>query len=112
MKDKIKIIDAICERHPAYGVDKGWSEYTGGMKDSGQWFFRKMLDCNISELKVFLENIIKEENKPETPLTEQEKIDNKIIFNDEYGGFINKTTLENLKKFHNDIEFNMILGKK
>lgn len=54
--DKIALIDKICELHPSYGTDRGWSEYTGGMKDAGSWYFRKMLDVPVSELKVFLEN--------------------------------------------------------
>lgn len=67
MQDKIKLIDEICTRHPAYGVDKGWSEYTGGMKDTGEWFFRKMLDVPQKELQDFLNIIIEEENKPRQP---------------------------------------------
>ena len=64
MEEKIKIIDEIVKRHPSYGVEKGWSEYTGGMKDSGDWYFREMLDIPINELKEFLNYIINEENRP------------------------------------------------
>lgn len=52
-EDKIALIDKICKLHPSLGVDKGWSEYTGGMKDSGEWYFRRMLDVPISELGGF-----------------------------------------------------------
>jgi hypothetical protein len=79
MENKIKIIDAICTRHPAYGVEKGWSEYVGGMHDTGQWFFRKMLDFPESELQAFLDDIITQENKHPKILTEQENIDQKTI---------------------------------
>ena len=64
MKKKIKIIDAICERHPSLGIERGWSEYVGGMADTGRWFFRIMLDVPIEELQSFLDGIIAEENKP------------------------------------------------
>jgi len=62
--NKIKLIDKICTKHPSYGVDKGWSEYVGGMKDTGQWFFRKMFRIPEEELQSFLDDIIAEENKP------------------------------------------------
>jgi hypothetical protein len=57
LKNKLRLIDAICEHHPSCGIEKGWSEYTGGMKDSGQWFVRKMLDCSEIELESFLNEI-------------------------------------------------------
>ncbi len=66
-KNKIEIIDKICLQHPSLGVEKGWSEYVGGMKDSGQWFFRKMLDAPIEELELFLNGIIEIQNKVSTP---------------------------------------------
>jgi len=53
--EKIHIIDCIVSLHPAYGTDIGWSRYTGGMKDSGYWYYRKMLDVDIKELKEFFE---------------------------------------------------------
>jgi len=52
-EEKIMLIDKICTLHPSLGVDKRWSEYTGGMKDSGDWYFRKMLDVPIEELQEF-----------------------------------------------------------
>lgn len=66
MQDKIKIIDEIVKRHPSAGVDKGYSEYTGGMTDSGTWHFRKMLDVPIEELKSFLDKLIFDENNHQT----------------------------------------------
>lgn len=63
MEEKVKIIDEIVKRHPYYGVKKGWSWYTGGMKDTGEWYFRKMLDVPVSELQEFLDNTIKEEKE-------------------------------------------------
>lgn len=50
---KLSVIDLICKEHPSRGVEKGWSQYTGGMKDSGEWFFRKMLDEPLEELREF-----------------------------------------------------------
>jgi hypothetical protein len=85
MKNKIKIIDEIVKRHPAYGVDKGWSYYVGGMKDTGDWYYRKMIDVPLIELKSFLYEIVEQENKPKKELTEQELIDSKILHKTEYG---------------------------
>jgi len=73
MKQKINIIKQLTRRHPSYGVEKGWGEYTGGMKDSGFWYFEKMLDVPIYKLKAFLCEILAEENLPPRIYTEQEK---------------------------------------
>lgn len=52
--DKIAIIKEIVKLHPSIGTKKGWSEYTGGMKDSGTWFWDKMIDIPTNELQDFL----------------------------------------------------------
>ena len=57
MEDKIKVIDEIVTHHPWCGVDKGWSTYTGGMTDSGHWFYQKMVGVPIQELSEFLNNL-------------------------------------------------------
>lgn len=51
--NKIYIIDRIVELHPSYGVKNGWSTYTGGMMDSGYWYYRKMIDVDMEELIEF-----------------------------------------------------------
>lgn len=86
MENKIKLIDEIIKRHPSYGTKKGWSYYVGGMKDTGEWYFRKMLDVPIEELQSFLDNIIVEENKPKRVLTEQELADSERYIVIEYEG--------------------------
>ena len=63
MEEKIALIDQICTLHPAQGVKVGWSTYTGGMMDTGRWYFRKMLDIPIEELQAFWE----EKSKPYVP---------------------------------------------
>lgn len=62
MEEKLKIIDEIVKLHPSLGVEKGWSYYTGGMKDSGDWYLRKMLDLPIDELQLFLDDINQKTN--------------------------------------------------
>lgn len=101
--DKIKVIDSICTRHPAYGVDKGWSEYVGGMRDTGRWFFRKMLDVPEEDLQLFLDEIIAEENEPKAPLTEQQKADQKIIHYSSNGYWMNEHDRKNMESFNNEI---------
>lgn len=111
IENKIKIIDAICERHPSYGVEKGWSEYTGGMKDSGHWFFRKMLNCTAEELQLFLDDIISEENEPIILLTEQEIADSKIIHNTPNGFWLTEYHRKKLEKMRNDIIVGIMAGR-
>jgi hypothetical protein len=104
MEEKIKIIDEITKRHPANGVEKGWSYYVGGMKDSGDWYFRKMLDVPIEELKAFLDYLIEEENKPEPVYTEQELADMKIYHALPNGGFISEYAKKIFESFAEERE--------
>lgn len=92
MEEKIKIIDEIVKRHPSYGVDKGWSHYTGGMADTGDWYFRKMIDVPIEELVSFLNKMIEEENRPRS-------VDTDIFLS------------ERAKQFFRDIERKLMTGK-
>ena len=103
MEEKLKIIDKICSFHPHYGVEKRWSDYTGGMKDSGEWHVRRMLDASIEGLKSFLDKITTKENQPPRVLTEEEKIKSKIIipFN---GGFITQLGKEDIEKWHYEMQ--------
>jgi len=73
MEEKVKIIDEITLRHPSLGVDKGWSYYVGGMRDSGGWYFRKMLDVPIEELQSFLNQIIVDEETGIQKAAEEKK---------------------------------------
>lgn len=73
MEEKLKIIDQICEKHPSYGVPHNLSEYTGGMKDSGQWFVRKMLDIDVATLQKLYADILDIEGKPQSNLSPEQQ---------------------------------------
>jgi len=49
---KINLIKAIVEFHPTAeaGRKRDWNHYTGGMADSGDWYFRKLMDATDEEL--------------------------------------------------------------
>ena len=97
MKRKLKIIDEIIKLHPSLGVDKGWSYYTGGMKDSGDWYLRKMLDVPIKELKLFLDNVNQKTNTFEN--TEISKVEiNGITFT------MRKSLAEQISKLRDENE--------
>ena len=87
--NKIKIIDEIIKRHPSYGVKRGWSDYVGGMKDSGEWYFRKMLDESEYELRTFLNYLISQENQPPRQYTEEEIKDMNTWYKTETGLLMN-----------------------
>lgn len=74
--DKIEAIKLITDYHPGSraGIDRGWSYYVGGMMDSGDWYYRKLLDIPLRELLECLEQL-KEDYKPAPPkvYTEEEK---------------------------------------
>lgn len=108
--DKIEIIKQITSRHPFYGKEKGWSWYHGGMEDTGEWYFRKMFEVSDEELKQFLDEIIKEENIPIVPLTEDEIRRNKIIIPLPNGGFANQLFLDRMKSFSEEMERKFLFG--
>ena len=110
MEDKIKIIDLICQRHPSAGVDKGWSEYVGGMKDTGQWFFRKMLDVPLQELVDFLNLLIKLESIPPRVLTDEEKAKSNVFLSNGHGGWLTQLGKEDLEAWHKEHEYKMFFG--
>ncbi len=91
LEEKIKIVDEIVKRHPSIGVDRGWSCYTGGMADTGYWYFRKMLDETLPVLQTFLINLVAEENQPRKESTKSQK--------------------ELHEEFHNETERRLLWGK-
>lgn len=112
IENKIEIIDAISTRHPSIGVEKGWSYYVGGMKDSGDWYFRKMLNVSIEELKSFLDKLVENENKPkvEKQYTEEEKKDMNIIHQD--GNiFYTEYDRKQMVKLYQEVESKLFFGK-
>ena len=112
MVAKLKIIDAICTRHPSLGVEKGWSTYTGGMADTGEWFVRKMLDVPSAELQTFLDGLIAKENLPVIPLTPEEERDSKIIHHLPNGrGFITELERKRVVEFYKKHERKLLFGK-
>lgn len=94
--DKIKIIDLICQRHPSAGVEKGWSYYVGGMRDTGEWYFRKMLDADPQELLDLLNKMVAEERQPKIELTDEQVEKSKIYIQYESNG--NKSWTNQLNK--------------
>ena len=108
MEEKILVIDEIVKRHPSFGVEKGWSCYTGGMVDSGYWDFRKMLDVPLDELTMFLNDVISEEGTPPPTYTEEEISDMKIIHRLPNGCFITEYTRKLYDKFINESELKML----
>jgi len=84
-----ELIKAIVDYHPSSdaGIKRGWSEYMGGMKDSGSWNVLKMLDATDEELQQCLDELA-EEWKPEPPkvYTEEEKMQQKNIIRHEVDG--------------------------
>lgn len=75
--DKIELIKAITDYHPGseIGIESGLSYYTGGMKDSGDWYYRELLDMPEHALQALLDRLI-EEFKPRPEPTPDEKSQN------------------------------------
>lgn len=76
--DKIELIDLITDFHPdsEAGRKRGLCHYTGGMKDSGDWYYKKLLKLSGEELKVLYDELKEEwKPKPQIQYSEQDKKD-------------------------------------
>ena len=111
MKNKIKIIDEICKKHPSYGVDAGFSCYVGGMADTGHWYFRDMLDRPIMELRSFLRGIKEQENRPKQKLTGQDLKDSKKIHHLSNSQFVSELDLSIMKKLQEAAERKLLFNQ-
>lgn len=67
MENKIKLIKEIVKFHPSEGTKIGYSWYTGGMADTGSWYWEKMIDEPEHKLQEFLDrlNLEKSNNEKE-----------------------------------------------
>ena len=106
IEKKINIIDEIIKFHPAIGVEKQYSWYVGGMRDTGDWNFRYMLDRPIEELEDFL-LFLHQPSELIPPLTGQDLIDRNTIVEISPGVFSNKYDMRMEKVFHDNIELRM-----
>ncbi len=111
MENKIKLIKQIVQFHPSCGAYKGWSHYTGGMKDSGDWFWEKMIDVPNEELQSFLDLLISERDKPEVPKSAEEIYKSKIILILPNGNYVNQWEHEQLENFAKGIETKILFGE-
>lgn len=112
---RLEIIDLICQRHPSYGVEKGWAEYTGGMKDSGQWFVRKMLDVPDEQLLAFLEELITIEKRPPRLYTDEERADMQIkheVVVDGKTYWYSEFERKEMERFNKEFTTNVVLRMK
>lgn len=110
MRTKLKIIDAIAERHPSIGVKKGWSKYVGGMADTGHWLYSKMAHATKEELQLFLDEIIKEESIPVAPKSERELRDSKKYLSFEQM-WMTKYENDQMKDFYRDLELKKLYNQ-
>ena len=112
MEAKVKLIDKICKFHPSLGQGKGWSTYTGGMADTGHWFFRKMLDVPIEELQSFLDELIAESKIKPKPMTAEEKRQSENIIDLGGGRWTSELESNETRKLASLIERQLLYGFK
>lgn len=109
MDTKTELIKKITDRHPAEGVELGLSWYKGGMADTGDWHFRKLLEMSEKELETAWKKLTKKDI-PEAPLSREEisdwdkyiKIGNKHV--------MNLRAYKALGKIAQDIEHKILWG--
>ena len=96
MKKKIELIKKITGFHPTYGTDLGWSTYTGGMTDTGRWFWEVLVDIDYKVLEEQYLSWIKEDEIElakevvNTPRSEKDE----VIIDKEAGWWYIKNVLD------------------
>lgn len=95
LEEKVLVINKIANFHPASGVDKGWSWYVGGMRDTGDWYKDKMYSVPIEELQLFLNELEEAERNYVPPVP-----DNSPIIVMPNGNWITEKEKEIAEEFH------------
>lgn len=112
-EDKTGLIKKITNFHPAYepGRKRGWSWYVGGMKDTGEWDFRKLMDATDMELNDCLCELQEMENTPARLLIDEEYQDQQTPIMIGPGIWSNMHQIKLMQKFVNDREMLLLWGK-
>lgn len=114
--DKLELIKQITNYHPDSnaGKSRNWSYYTGGMADTGDWYFRKLIDANITELQSCLNDLIEEwKPRPEPVYTEEEQRQrSNIILSPSGNGWMTEYSLNEFKELANNFERDLFSPKK
>lgn len=111
MEEKKYLIKKITEFHPTCGVERGWSEYTGGMEDTGRWLIFKMLESPLPELKRFyLELSAAKKNNTEISEGGSELVSVKLSDGAVY--VVSEKQRDEYKKFVSEIEYKLFFGKQ
>lgn len=106
-----RVIDAIMEFHPGYGTEKGYSWYTGGMKDTGAWYLDKLIEEDVKVLEFLLKELQESERQSQRDREEQEML--RIQIGDEaYREMKWKKEQEGWKKLGQDMEAAILWGIK
>lgn len=115
MGDKIELIKKIIEYHPASeaGLSRKWSHYTGGMTDTGDWYFRELLEASIEELSMCLEELKQGwKPRPQPIYTEEEKKQQSNVIFLSSDIWITEFGKNAIEKFGRDIENSLFYTKK
>jgi hypothetical protein len=112
-EDKIGLIKKIIAFHPAYepGRKRGWSWYVGGMRDTGDWDFRKLMDATEAELNQCLQELEEIENTPARVLTDEEYKDQNTVVMVAPGIWSNMYQVKLMQKLMVERENAMLWGK-
>lgn len=113
MENKIELIRKIQSYHPGYraGTSRGWSHYTGGFVDSGDWYFWKMYDgASEQELLDCLRDL-EIESAPPPPLSVEDQAKQRNIRITK-NGISNQLEDEMRQELINKLEKKLLWDKK
>ena len=109
---ELELIKKITSYHPAYtaGTRRGWSYYVGGMMDTGNWYYHKLLDASIEELEACLAELVNESKLAPPPSKEDKKKMDKYVYLGN-GIFSNEYQVEKMQELLHKVESQMLWGK-
>jgi hypothetical protein len=105
-EEKVVLVNKIIRFHPASGVDKGWSWYVGGMRDTGDWYQDKLYVAPIKDLYLFLNELEEGERNYVPPVP-----DNSPIIMGPNGIWMTEKTKENIAEFNRKTVNRILFGK-
>ena|ERR1044071_1693493 len=112
-QSKIDTIKEIITHHPGYGTKKGYSWYTGGFVDNGDWKIDVLLATRDLDLNTFLDFLKNEDLKAQQ---QRDKLDRISKLSEEeqraYREEEQKKQREMLKEMYEKKQLAMLWGRK
>lgn len=115
--DKLELIKEFDKYHPGYGVEWGYSEYVGGMTDTGRWLFEVLASEPVESLQSKLDFLKEEHKKSQEQIRlakEKYEMVRQLSEKEQriYYKELKRRNDEEFKKIFRNMEMHLMWGKK